>query len=49
LPRSACRPAAVSRYAQLVNVHQAVGGGWVDIAAEIAPKPLGLAAAQARP
>jgi multidrug efflux system outer membrane protein len=28
-----------SRYAQIVNVYQAVGGGWVDIAAEIAPKP----------
>ena len=36
-------------YAQIVNVYQAVGGGWVDIAAEIAPKPLGLAAAAARP
>jgi multidrug efflux system outer membrane protein len=38
-----------SRYAQLVNVYQAMGGGWVDIAADIAPKPLGLAAAQAKP
>ena len=27
------------RYTQLVGVYQAVGGGWVDIAAEIAPKP----------
>ncbi len=27
------------RYAQVVNVYQAMGGGWVDIASEIAPKP----------
>jgi multidrug efflux system outer membrane protein len=27
------------RYTQLVNVYQAMGGGWVEIAASIAPKP----------
>jgi multidrug efflux system outer membrane protein len=27
------------RYAQVVNVYQAMGGGWVDIATSIAPKP----------
>ena len=27
------------RYVQVVNVYQAMGGGWVDIASEIAPKP----------
>jgi len=31
------------RYTQLVNVYQAMGGGWVDIAGSIAPKPQGLA------
>jgi multidrug efflux system outer membrane protein len=35
-----------SRYAQLVNVYQAMGGGWVDIAADAAPKPRGVVAAQ---
>jgi multidrug efflux system outer membrane protein len=30
-----------SSYAQIVNVYQAVGGGWVDIAAGMAPKPQG--------
>jgi outer membrane protein, multidrug efflux system len=38
-----------SRYAQIVNVYQAVGGGWVDIAADIAPKPQGLVTAQTPP
>ncbi|MGL6110422.1 MAG: efflux transporter outer membrane subunit [Rubrivivax sp.] len=38
-----------ARYTQLVNVYQAMGGGWVDIAAESAPKPQGLVAAQAKP
>jgi multidrug efflux system outer membrane protein len=33
------------RYTQLVGVYQAMGGGWVDIAASIAPKPQGIAAA----
>ena len=28
-------------YAQIVNVYQAMGGGWVDIAADMAPKPQG--------
>ncbi len=37
------------RYTQLVNVYQAMGGGWVDIAAESAPRPLGAVAAQGRP
>ena len=27
------------RYVQVVNVYQAMGGGWVDIASSIAPKP----------
>jgi multidrug efflux system outer membrane protein len=35
------------RYTQLVNVYQAMGGGWVDIAGSIAPKPQGLAAISA--
>ena len=30
------------RYTQLVNVYQAMGGGWVDIAGSIAPKPQGI-------
>ena len=33
------------RYTQLVNVYQAMGGGWVDIASSIAPRPQGVAAA----
>src|SRR5512137_1364355 len=37
------------RYTQLVNVYQAMGGGWVDRAAEVAPKPQGRVAAQGRP
>jgi multidrug efflux system outer membrane protein len=37
------------RYTQLVNVYQAVGGGWVDVAADMAPKPQSTAAAQGRP
>jgi len=31
------------RYVQVVNVYQAMGGGWVDIATEQAPKPQGMA------
>ena len=27
------------RYAQVVNVYQAMGGGWVDIATALAPQP----------
>lgn len=38
-----------SRYAQLVNVYQAMGGGWVDIAAAKAPRPQGQGAALAKP
>jgi len=36
------------RYTQLVNVYQAMGGGWVDIAAAIAPQPRSAATAQIR-
>jgi len=32
------------RYTQLVNVYQAMGGGWVDIASSMAPRPQGVAA-----
>ena len=28
------------RYTQIVNVYQAVGGGWVDEASRLAPQPL---------
>jgi len=34
-----------ARYAQLVGVYQAMGGGWVDIAGSLAPRPQGIAAA----
>ena len=34
------------RYIQLINVYQAMGGGWVDIAVSIAPSPQALLAAQ---
>jgi multidrug efflux system outer membrane protein len=27
------------RYTQLVNVYQAIGGGWVDEADKLAPQP----------
>jgi outer membrane protein, multidrug efflux system len=37
-----------SRYAQLINVYQAMGGGWVDIASEIGPKPMGTVSAAGR-
>ena len=30
-----------SSYAQIVNVYQAMGGGWVDIATRMAPQPQG--------
>jgi multidrug efflux system outer membrane protein len=36
------------RYAQLVAVYQAVGGGWVDLAAATAPAPQGLGTAAER-
>jgi multidrug efflux system outer membrane protein len=38
-----------ARYNQVVSIYQAVGGGWVDIATEAAPKPQGTVAAQGRP
>jgi multidrug efflux system outer membrane protein len=38
-----------SSYAQLVAVYQAMGGGWVEIAAASAPRPQGLVAAQGKP
>lgn len=31
------------RYAQVVNVYRAMGGGWVDLAESVAPKPSGVA------
>ena len=37
------------RYTQLVNVYKAVGGGWVNEAGELAPKPQGVAAREAPP
>ena len=38
-----------SRYAQLVNVYQALGGGWVDKASGLAPRPLGRVAGRPAP
>jgi outer membrane protein, multidrug efflux system len=35
------------RFVQLINVYQAMGGGWVDKAAALAPKPLNTAAVKA--
>jgi multidrug efflux system outer membrane protein len=35
------------RYRQLINVYQAMGGGWVDVANSLTPTPQGLAAARA--
>jgi len=35
------------RYRQLIGVYQAMGGGWVDIADGITPKPVGIAATRA--
>jgi len=32
------------RYTQQVSVYQAMGGGWVEIAASMAPQPQGMAA-----
>jgi len=34
-----------SRYTQLINVYQAMGGGWVDVADSMTAKPQGIAAA----
>ena len=31
-----------ARYTQLINVYQAVGGGWVEIADQMTPQPQGL-------
>ena len=36
------------RYTQVVNVYQAMGGGWVDTANSLVPKGPGMAAAGAR-
>ena len=33
-----------NRYAQLINVYQAMGGGWIDIADAMAPQPRGMVA-----
>ncbi len=38
-----------SRYAQLVNVYQALGGGWVDKAGALAPRPQGRVAGRPAP
>jgi multidrug efflux system outer membrane protein len=38
-----------ARYAQIVNVYGAMGGGWVDSAVSLAPKPQGLVSAKAKP
>jgi multidrug efflux system outer membrane protein len=35
------------RYRQLIGVYQAMGGGWVDIADSITPRPQGIAATRA--
>jgi multidrug efflux system outer membrane protein len=37
------------RFVQLINVYQAMGGGWVDKAAAIAPKPMNTVAAASTP
>lgn len=34
------------RYAQIIGVYGAMGGGWVDTAAVLAPQPRGMAASQ---
>jgi multidrug efflux system outer membrane protein len=31
-----------NRYAQSVNVYQAMGGGWVDVADSLTPRPVGM-------
>jgi len=40
---------AADRYTQLVNVYQAMGGGWVDLADTLAPQPQGMAQAGTPP
>jgi outer membrane protein, multidrug efflux system len=37
-----------ARYAQLASVYQAMGGGWVDVAVQAAPKPKLVATGQAK-
>ncbi len=37
-----------TRYNQLVNVYQAMGGGWVDIADSMSPQPMAATTAQAK-
>lgn len=37
-----------ARYTQLINVYQAMGGGWVDIADQMTPQPQGLKTARAQ-
>jgi len=37
----------VEAYTQIVNVYGAIGGGWVDAAAQMAPQPKGLASGTA--
>ena len=37
-----------ARYAQLINVYQAMGGGWVDVADSLTPQPQGLKTARAQ-
>jgi hypothetical protein len=32
----------VDRYLRLVDVYKSMGGGWVDIADQQAPKPVGV-------
>ncbi|MBS0322014.1 MAG: efflux transporter outer membrane subunit [Proteobacteria bacterium] len=36
---------SANRYTQVINVYQAMGGGWVDVANAATPQPLGVAAA----
>ena len=37
-----------ARYAQLIHVYQAMGGGWVDIAGSIAAEPQGTVTVRAQ-
>jgi multidrug efflux system outer membrane protein len=36
------------RYAQIVAVYQAMGGGWVDLANAATPQPVGMATTAAK-
>ncbi|MDM0011304.1 efflux transporter outer membrane subunit [Variovorax sp. J22P168] len=38
-----------ARYTQAVNVYQAMGGGWVDVADGLTPRPVGMAPRRATP